>query len=533
MKGRSGRWRWAAVAAATSPGFPPGHGDRVGPAWGVPDAPIRGLAIDRRGTVWLAAPGGLLRMDAGRRRFEPTAIPVTGNAKLFPGPDDRLWYSDQVYGTRVLSAAGVARPPLPNPADGASQASRLMFDRAGGLWATSHAGGMFRVQPAAVAAANGPLRKEDLTDRFGIADGLSSNIAQPLLEDREGNVWVGTNLGLDRFRASAVVTQTDVPVTSPYGYRAAIDGSGALYVADTNSLRRVEGDGLVEVLASGLPRPRAICSGRDGSLWLANQQQLRRLRGRTVEPIAVPAAVARSTILSCQEDGDGALWITALGEGIFVRHPDGWRHVAIPGEPARVSPDQIFADRAGRMWLNYLGRPLVMIDGSGTHRYGRAEGLDVGDIGIVSPRAAGILVGGDHGIARFDGRRFQSLRATAGNPLNRITGIVETTRGETWFNGISGVVRIATRDLDAAFDRPGGTPNWQMFDFPGRRTRARSAGLLFPRPPSRAWTGGCGSSPTMGWHGSIQRRSCGIHCPRLSSSARCAPMGRTCPLRKG
>ena len=37
-------------------------------------------------------------------------------------------------------------------------------------------------------------------DRFSRADGLSGNFVPDLFEDREGNVWVATINGLDRFR---------------------------------------------------------------------------------------------------------------------------------------------------------------------------------------------------------------------------------------------------------------------------------------------------------------------------------------------
>ena len=38
------------------------------------------------------------------------------------------------------------------------------------------------------------------TDVFGQSDGLSGHwVAVPLLEDREGNIWVPTLNGLDRF----------------------------------------------------------------------------------------------------------------------------------------------------------------------------------------------------------------------------------------------------------------------------------------------------------------------------------------------
>src|SRR5262249_61524526 len=45
-------------------------------------------------------------------------------------------------------------------------------------------------------------------DVFGESDGLSGAAVTHFFEDREGNIWVITSDGLDRFRESAVATFT-------------------------------------------------------------------------------------------------------------------------------------------------------------------------------------------------------------------------------------------------------------------------------------------------------------------------------------
>jgi len=45
-------------------------------------------------------------------------------------------------------------------------------------------------------------------DVFSQADGLSGDFVSAIFEDREGNIWVATIDGLDRFRESAVATSS-------------------------------------------------------------------------------------------------------------------------------------------------------------------------------------------------------------------------------------------------------------------------------------------------------------------------------------
>src|SRR6185369_3482629 len=71
---------------------------------------------------------------------------------------------------------------------------RLLRDRSGGLW-------------IGALVDHGLLHiHEGKTDLFTRSDGLSSNSVSSLHEDREGNIWVATEDGLDRFREFAVPT---------------------------------------------------------------------------------------------------------------------------------------------------------------------------------------------------------------------------------------------------------------------------------------------------------------------------------------
>ena len=77
------------------------------------------------------------------------------------------------------------RPPL--------TAREILRDRDGGLWIGTTNRGLVHVH-------------QGRTDVFERSDGLSSDFIERLFEDREGNIWVATLDGLDRFRELAVPT---------------------------------------------------------------------------------------------------------------------------------------------------------------------------------------------------------------------------------------------------------------------------------------------------------------------------------------
>ena len=75
------------------------------------------------------------------------------------------------------------------------------------------------------------------------------------------------------------------------------------------------------------------------------------------------------------------------------------------------------------------------------------------------PSRDGLLIVGDRGLARYgnrpDGRRLASLTDRSYPFLAGLTGLVQTTDGSTWVIGTTGIVRMATARLDAAFAAPG------------------------------------------------------------------------------
>src|SRR5690606_16492085 len=61
---------------------------------------------------------------------------------------------------------------------------------------------------------------------------LSGKVVGSALKDREGNMWFGTNAGLDRFRQSDLVN-AELP-SAAYNFALAIDSEGAVWAGSMN-----------------------------------------------------------------------------------------------------------------------------------------------------------------------------------------------------------------------------------------------------------------------------------------------------------
>ncbi|HEY6764572.1 MAG TPA: two-component regulator propeller domain-containing protein, partial [Candidatus Sulfotelmatobacter sp.] len=154
---------------------------------------VASLYEDSRGNLWAGAQTGLWRWKPGPPKLYPMQNPVIGTSSqtLNESKDGALLIATQ-DGIRKLVDGKAEAYSLPGIGP-RFQAARLLWDRNGGLWIGTPDRGLLHVH-------------EGRTDGYRQSDGLSGDYINKLFEDREGNIWVATLNGLDRFRDFAVPT---------------------------------------------------------------------------------------------------------------------------------------------------------------------------------------------------------------------------------------------------------------------------------------------------------------------------------------
>lgn len=205
---REGRWwaltnqgfyRFAPARAERLPTFSPP--DRVYTALdGLPGSQAFRLYQDRSGSLWLGTRSGDL-LGNGLARFDATL----GRAVSF-GPADGLppraapsAFAEDRQGSLWIGfyQGGIARyragrfTPYTEK-DGIPQGmvTGLLVDRKGRLWISTNQGGIGRVDE--------PSTDLPHVRRYSIRDGLASNNARALVEDRDGRIFVASVRGVDR-----------------------------------------------------------------------------------------------------------------------------------------------------------------------------------------------------------------------------------------------------------------------------------------------------------------------------------------------
>ena len=429
-----------------------GHWEEFGTASGLPEQPVWNILFARDGTLWLVLDHAIFRRRVGAARFEPTGLEVPSRASLAMDAQGGIWLSDRA-GTRRVAQSGAGPVHVDHRLDYADPAggTRTLFDRRGDLWEATWSNGVVRI----VAPLGPPVRTA--VTSLGTDMGLLSTQTRAVFEDREGNIWIGTEMGLNMLRRVPLTIAPVIPRNSPSTYRLAVDRSGTVYAAEATGVYRIAPGTLpVRVLATGRP-VEALCAARSGGVWVITPDAVQRLGAGASERRAKPPALSQA----CAEDAAGRLWLPSLDHGLFLLEAGRWQ--TWPGlDGTHRIPANAVVLPDGRAAISFrAGRPrgptpFLALDDS-TAGSGGIEGLMLGQGTLLVSGAAGLaapLLPGRPLLAR---ERYSWAAS--------LNGFAQGPDGDSWAIGDEGILRLRTADLARALAQPGAPVAVRHFDY--------------------------------------------------------------------
>jgi len=407
------------------------------------------LAEDRAGNLWAGAESGVWRWSPGTPQRYP--MPGLRVGDLTTTADGRVLAGIQGGGLREVAGdrlvpyrfrrAAIADAWL---ADREIKSNKLLRDRDGGLWIGTQGLGLIHV-------------KDGQADTFTRAEGLSGNIACSLFEDREGNIWYGSERGIDRFRKLPVATfSTKQGLPDEVTRSILTTQDGSLWVATDDGLARwQDGSARVYRQRDGLPdaHVHSLYQDAGGRLWASTARGLTYFAN---DRFAAVGGLPSNEIYAMTGDAAGNLWLSGnkglarLHQGRFV---DNVPWAAFGREKqAQV----IVADRVG-LWLSFWDQAALYVrDGKVVANYTPAQGLGAGHVASLRLDADGaVWAGTGHGgLSRIKDGRVTTLSVANGLPCNRIHWSTLDHNGSLWMYTVCGLVRVGREDLAAWIDDP-------------------------------------------------------------------------------
>lgn len=398
---------------------------------------IRSVLVDRDGGAW-AGGARLWYRAPGDPDFLPSTVAVHGVAALAQAPDGRVWAAESASATifPVTSTAAGAASNRRYP----HLSSAMVFDLDGGLWMGTTGDGI-RYVPS-------PGSDTDVhSTGFTGAEGLSGEVVGAALRDREGNLWFGTNAGLDRFRQPDLV-KAGFPGAA-YNFALAVDSDGAMWAGsmNRNAMRLANRD----LATSRVPHPVTVAHRNpDGDVWLAGPNGFWKSRGADIEHVMdLPEGVDSAAVVrAVVDDGKGRLWASIHEHGLYRWQAGAWSQEPVQGPlPSQKMPVRAVLDRAGQPWFGYRDNLLVGLQDGQILRWGPEDGLGVGHVTALLVTESRFWVGGTEGLSLFDGTAFVPMRFAEGFRISGLHGLVETVTGELWLHGNDGLFRIEAEQV--------------------------------------------------------------------------------------
>jgi signal transduction histidine kinase/ligand-binding sensor domain-containing protein len=468
---------------------------------GLPEhTPIEGFTEDAHGVIWLHGAGYLYNLaghrwqsvggDSGLKGGYATALFIAPDGSFWVGTVDGLFYraasAKEFVPLDQGNVSGIVQAPdgsiwvahlrgaidrwtigagIPTRAPGSittGTSERMVFDRQGGLWINGLGDGIRHITSSAINAQSSLSALSDSIELFDSSKGLSGDYAWPLLIDLEGNIWVGTGAGVDRFSRSNFTPAPFPAGTHDFALAAGADGSiwtgsSSKPVMQLKNSQVKTFDVPPYTLAAFADRDGAVYIGGVSGIWKMNEAGAEHLASR---PNAGEANFA--LVLAMTKDLHGTLWVSVggvSGAGLYTWANGQWKKAAISG-----TPRAIFTDDGGRVWLGYRDNRIVLVDEGGTTTWGPAQGVKIGDTKSFQQNGRHLWIGGSEGLGYVDGPRMKMVGLADGSALKNVTGLALSAAGDLWAHTLDGVYQFPATDVHQAETNPSYSMHFRKFD---------------------------------------------------------------------
>jgi signal transduction histidine kinase/streptogramin lyase len=473
---------WAGVGDLGRPllRYYQGRWESMGADRGLPRDQLYGLLAAADGSIWVSYINSVLRLAPGTRQFQRVMATPQASGTISADRIGRIWLSDKT-GTRAITGPGGLGPApavrFPYQTDRSLRRGKPLFDRDGNLWFALRSGGLERVRTPSPAGAPSAAAAAEI-DRYRAEDGLTSDRTTRPFEDREGNIWIATTLGLDRFRSAAVAVEPSLTKPAAYGDILLGASDGSVYVAQAGDVYRIAPGGAPEPFMTKTAEPEAMCEAPDRTIWIVfTDRVVGLLNGRKT---IVPRPHAETGIYDCAVDRGGDLWLSAAENGMYRYRAGRWDPMFGPAGRDRFHPTRMIADTQRRPVVLWNANTISWVTPSGRLSIALGSGKSV--INAFAGIPDGVLAAGSFGLARLRPGRARLLSRASIPTLRGVNGIVQTPRGDIWAMLSASIARIKVPDLDRAFADPRYMPPVAVVDFyqglPDKPTAETGRGIV-------------------------------------------------------
>jgi len=328
---------------------------------------------------------------------------------------------------------------------------------------------------APLPTQNGSGVRRGLWHTFGSEDGLTGNQIECVIQDLEGNIWIGTQSGLCRYDGLDFVCYTDEHgLPDNYIQALELDGMNRLWIGTRKGLARLEGNQLVnynkvDVLAG--EDIKALARGSaDSQMWIGTGAGLSHFEGGRFRNYTSDHGMAGNLVRALASTPNGEVWIgtdrglsffngfnfsnidtsddltsnlitelrLGVGNQVWVGTRAGLNRVSF----SRITPfdapeilktaftEAIYLDSEGFLWAS-AGNGVYRWKDEFTELLDSEDGLAHNVVPSIYEDHEGIIWMGTHdGLVKYLGNQLQVFDRNNGLSGNNVSALMESSAGE-------------------------------------------------------------------------------------------------------
>lgn len=308
----------------------------------------------------------------------------------------------------------------------------VLEDRDGNLWIGTQQNGL-----KCLAAAG--------SETFTWPRKLAHSTVQSIAQDSEGHLWLGTSSGLSRFDGKNLNTYTTHHgLPSNFIYKAAVDREKKVWAATKNGICYFKNDGFETFSLPERFQGRGfftLLPDSRGGLWIGTEKGLICWRKGTLTAYTLEDGLTDNHIRSLYQDSSGNIWAgTVNGITILPNSNEAFISITVKNGLPHNFINSMLQDREGNIWIGTYGG-VSCLRSVNIAAYSTRDGLAHNMIyNMIQDREGRYWIGTSDGLNCLDGGKFKTYTTRDGLVSNYIYALLQDRQGKIWIGTMGGLV---------------------------------------------------------------------------------------------
>ncbi|HEY5028498.1 MAG TPA: response regulator, partial [Candidatus Angelobacter sp.] len=294
-------------------------------------------------------------------------------------------------------------------------------------------------------------------DCYSSKNGLSGDFVESILQDHEGNLWVGTETGgVNSFKEGALTN---------YGQEMGLKGSprtvfqdpdGSLWIGTSTGLFRMKDYKVIPYLTDKGPANNYVYGmfqDHLGNMWVGTDEGgLNKFTGHSVRNFRKSDGLADDWIPAVMEDRAGDIWVGTFSGGVSRFHNGKFTNYTTREGLGSNRVWAIHLDREGQLWFGTDAGLSLLRDGKFINfdiHEASPEGPGMGSVSVIYEDADHVFWIGTYGggLKLFKDGKFTSITMLQGLFDDTIWSILDDDLGNFWMSSNRGIFRVKKSEL--------------------------------------------------------------------------------------